>query len=475
MLALNRLDEACVQLQRQGNYLEALESMERGLVLRQHFYGTESEEVWTACRTIGEMCNLLAMTYLQQEDFSMVLELLKKAEILTERDAAGKAATFNNLACYYRRQGKLHSALTYLQKALKIEARLSNVQNPADTHINACAVLSQLGKHAAALEHAQTALILLQEELLVAPGTSASQKPPQADRIAVLAIAYHNIGVEQEFLKRFEHSILSYRKGVEVAERYLGSKHRICNTLKKSLLAAKKSLAMVNDKLNKSRKTSVGTTTLPPIGGRKSLPGTKGIMVKKGTTRSSTSMKTEEDAEKFRTLKEEVIADSLRLEGALKEEDTREAEERGNDDKDCDEEEEDEEQKEVWHVGRPENEDEEEEKELRASFRAPPPRQRSLKEEIEMQTTQEDEEREEGEDALDHDDDEEEEEEQENEERREEEEQEEVTMAMQRSSTLEEPITSLRLKDPRMHHDDVADDGLIDEDEEDEEEEDEDL
>ena len=64
----------------------------------------------------GEMCNLLAMTYLQQEDYSLVLELLKKAEILIEKDAAARAATFNNFACYYRRQGKLHSALQYLQK-----------------------------------------------------------------------------------------------------------------------------------------------------------------------------------------------------------------------------------------------------------------------------------------------------------------------------------------------------------------------
>ena len=47
-------------------------------------------------QTVGEMCNLLAMTYLQQEDFAMVLELLKKAEILTERDPAGRAVTFNN-------------------------------------------------------------------------------------------------------------------------------------------------------------------------------------------------------------------------------------------------------------------------------------------------------------------------------------------------------------------------------------------
>lgn len=87
----------------QGNYLEALECMERGLVLRQHFFGADSDEVWRACKTVGEMCNLLAMTYLQQEDFAMVLELLKKAEILTERDPPGRAVTFNNLACYYRR------------------------------------------------------------------------------------------------------------------------------------------------------------------------------------------------------------------------------------------------------------------------------------------------------------------------------------------------------------------------------------
>lgn len=218
---MQRLDESSAQLQKQGNYLEALECMERGLVLRQHFFGADSEEVWKACRTVGEMCNLLAMTYLQQEDFNMVLELLKKAEILTERDASGRAATFNNLACYYRRQGKLHAALQYLQKALKIESKLTNVQNPADTHINACAVLSQLGRHQTALEHAQNALILLQEELLSPPGV-VSGAAPQADRIAVLAIAYHNIGVEQEFLKRYEHSVLSYKKGVEVAERYLG-------------------------------------------------------------------------------------------------------------------------------------------------------------------------------------------------------------------------------------------------------------
>lgn len=243
LLALQRIDETCTQLQQQGQYLEALECMERGLVLRQHFFGADSDEVWRSCKTVGEMCNLLAMTYLQQEDFAMVLELLKKAEILTERDLPGRAVTFNNLACYYRRQGKLHAALQYLQKALKIEGRLEHVDNPADTYLNACAVLSQLGRHQSALEHSQQALILLQEELSRVVGPMATDDaPPRADRIAVLAIAYHNVGVEQEFLKKYENSIKSYRTGVEVAERYLGPEHAITTTLRNSCVAARRAI-----------------------------------------------------------------------------------------------------------------------------------------------------------------------------------------------------------------------------------------
>ena len=244
LLALQRIDETCTNFQQNGQYLEALECMERGLVLRQHFFGAGSDEVWRACKTVGEMCNLLAMTYLQQEDFAMVLELLKKAEILTERDPAGRAVTFNNLACYYRRQGKLHAALQYLQKALKIEGRLERVDNPADTYLNACAVLSQLGRHQSALEHAQQALILLQEELssVIGPNAGGDAGPPKADRIAVLAIAYHNVGVEQEFLKKHNQSLQSYRKGVEVAERYLGSDHAITTTLRNSCVAARRTM-----------------------------------------------------------------------------------------------------------------------------------------------------------------------------------------------------------------------------------------
>ena len=78
--------------------------MEQGLVLRQRLFGTDSQEastcsvdteqwrcqkpplptqqVWTACKTVGELCNFLAMTHLRDGEFKMTEMLLKKAEIL---------------------------------------------------------------------------------------------------------------------------------------------------------------------------------------------------------------------------------------------------------------------------------------------------------------------------------------------------------------------------------------------------------
>ncbi|KAF0696000.1 Aste57867_13213 [Aphanomyces stellatus] len=244
LFALDRLDAKCTALQQEGKYTDALECMEKGLVLRQHFFGSESAQVRDACKTVGDMCNLLAMTYLQQENFPITLELLKKAEILTETHPAARAVTLNNFACYYRRQGNLHKALTHLTEALAIEAKLAVVPNRADTHLNMCAVLSQLGRHQGALEQAQSALILLHEELFSqhAADDDARIETTKLDRIAVLGIAYHNVGVEQEFLKKLELSVHSYRKGADVSAKYLGESHGIVVTLRNSLVTATRAL-----------------------------------------------------------------------------------------------------------------------------------------------------------------------------------------------------------------------------------------
>ena len=163
--------------------------------------------------------------------FQVSLELLHKAVSLTEEGDRYRAVTYNNFACVFRRTKKLRSALSYLEKALEIEYNYLHfseqavdeclqISNPCDIHLNICAILSQMGKHELALQHAMKALILIQDELIskvpMAGADGAAQDaqtqnmdgsqatmtgmPQQSrkpeDRLIVLCIAYHNIAVE---------------------------------------------------------------------------------------------------------------------------------------------------------------------------------------------------------------------------------------------------------------------------------------
>lgn len=110
-----------------------------------------------------------------------------------------------------------------------MELKSENPTSVADTHLNLCAVLSQLDKHEEALEHVLMAIVLLQDEFVFAEmaarkrqSQSLNQSPngngdnnenyeqgakkatnkKLEDRAGVLTIAYHNMGVELEFLKR---------------------------------------------------------------------------------------------------------------------------------------------------------------------------------------------------------------------------------------------------------------------------------
>ena len=75
-----------------------------------------------------------------------------------------------------------------------------------------------MGKHELALNHAMSAVILLQEEYLskaiggndeTQEDEDDPQEESQKDRTAVLAIAYHNMGVEQEFLRSVSPPLLT--------------------------------------------------------------------------------------------------------------------------------------------------------------------------------------------------------------------------------------------------------------------------
>ncbi|KAJ1494312.1 hypothetical protein T484DRAFT_1877941 [Baffinella frigidus] len=264
MQRLMECERRFAALKREGKHLLALEQMEMSVFLRKQIYGEESREVTKACQVFTTSCNTLAMNCLQKDDYMKAYELLKKAELLTEprgyladdkmadaellTEPRGyladdkvrlklRAVTFNNLGCFYKRRGKLHAALQYLDKALKIELSSEEVDNPAGTHLNLCATLSQLGRHQPALEHAQCALELLKQSIARKGGGGGKGV---AEDASILAIAYHNLAVEQEHLGHWEGALTSYAQSVSMAESQWGAEHAKTTAIRHSFMQAQK-------------------------------------------------------------------------------------------------------------------------------------------------------------------------------------------------------------------------------------------
>lgn len=230
---------------------------------------------------------------MQKEAYAKCAELLKKAEVLTERDGAGRAVTHNNWACLMRQQGKLNVALAHLRKALALEESLpkekaaagATTSTPsstiADTHLNICAVLSQLHRHTDALVHAKSALDLLQEEVFGGLSERAAKAPGglvqaarmagvTADRVASLCIAYHNFGVECEFERTFTPALQAYTKGFELAKAFLGAEHGVTVAIQESQVAAAKTIKLEAIKAKKelaAKEAAAASAAVAAIGG----------------------------------------------------------------------------------------------------------------------------------------------------------------------------------------------------------------
>ena len=133
-----------------------------------------------ACDNLCDVLNGAALKHLQNEEHEAAKQLLKKAEALSGPDDLITAVTYNNIACYFRRKGKLRTALSYLEKAQRIEMRVKTVSNPAGTRLNLCAVLSQLDRSSIFI--CPTLLVSLCRSRLALPPAfgESEQLPPPA-------------------------------------------------------------------------------------------------------------------------------------------------------------------------------------------------------------------------------------------------------------------------------------------------------
>lgn len=177
-------------------------------------------------------CNKDGMESMRKGELKAAFEQFKYAEaimIANNAEAANDsllAVTYNNLGCFFKKTGKMHAALSYLRRALKSEVALDTDDvTVAGTHLNICSVLSKLGKHDKANQHALMALELISSKLNEQPDTVTQ------DDYMVLAMAYHNVAVEREYLQDWDHAAMAYKQGYQVAKRILGEDHPLAETL----------------------------------------------------------------------------------------------------------------------------------------------------------------------------------------------------------------------------------------------------
>jgi tetratricopeptide (TPR) repeat protein len=89
---------------------------------------------------------------MKEDKIKDAMKVLEKCQQWTHPEKFGvypglRNLTFNHLGCCYRRLGKLDKALFYLERALQFINGLNKVETSGITHVNLCAVLSQMGEY----------------------------------------------------------------------------------------------------------------------------------------------------------------------------------------------------------------------------------------------------------------------------------------------------------------------------------------
>lgn len=242
-------------------YVLAAENYEQALAVRRKLAGDDHSHTVLAFERACELVNTWGMRCLAAGQTVAALELLKKAETLTEAESAApnftrraelRGRTFGNLCCYFRSRGKHNAALQFAEKALRLERQCAKEgEDPSRTRLNFAVLLSAMGRHpeavqqnemaAAALREAERSLSNVKEGSMSArlPSVSAGAAPATADEITVsLVVAYHNLWVEHAKLSQWGASSEYLLRAVNTARQRLGESHALTVKMMRSLEAS---------------------------------------------------------------------------------------------------------------------------------------------------------------------------------------------------------------------------------------------
>jgi len=261
VLAIERFESDAGPYEQQKKYVMAAECLEQAINLRRKFLGDMHQDFLAAVERYVVSCNLFGIQCLNSGQYTSSLELLKKAELMTEeknvpnfkRRVSLRAATFNNLCCYFRARGKLNAALQFAEKALKIEQRYKDAENPARTHLNYAVLLSMMNRHEESVEHIESAIAILHDDERQISyehtkpedsGANAAglREQQHLEVVSVLVVAYYNMWVELSRLSRREAGIDCILRAANIAKRKLGAVHPLTTKMEETLSVVQEQL-----------------------------------------------------------------------------------------------------------------------------------------------------------------------------------------------------------------------------------------
>eukprot|EP01022_Parablepharisma_sp_SALTPOND_P021031 TRINITY_DN3992_c0_g1_i1.p1 TRINITY_DN3992_c0_g1~~TRINITY_DN3992_c0_g1_i1.p1 ORF type:complete len:938 (+),score=86.99 TRINITY_DN3992_c0_g1_i1:3569-6382(+) len=207
-------------LEAEKAFSQAFDYSEQLLLLAKHNSPTSfSEQIPTilqrACQYSTELLN--------QNKPAESLSILKKAEsIFCQHESIHllpvTCTLYSNMVTTYKKCGKLQAALKVLDTALALCQKYNDTNNTIRFCLSASALLSQAKSHKAALDKAKLAAAECEEKLLsleIELRTNSNAKEVKVERneaIALLSVAYYNIGVQHEYLANYKSALQWYNK-----------------------------------------------------------------------------------------------------------------------------------------------------------------------------------------------------------------------------------------------------------------------
>mmetsp|Transcript_13026 Transcript_13026/g.25237 ORF Transcript_13026/g.25237 Transcript_13026/m.25237 type:complete len:448 (+) Transcript_13026:46-1389(+) len=306
VIFIQKIENKCKRLMEKNKNMEAIALLEESLPSRLRVFGRNGDPYITAVEKLIHLYNSVAMASLYKENYDLTLDLLDRACNATAKChrkslSNAKVQTLNNLACCYRRMKKPRLALKILRQSLDVLHESRITEGRAVTHLNMCAILSQLNNHKDALSHAKAAVLHCQKQLLSdeyrdALSQGADQSNKLTEQIIVLGIAYHNLGVEEEFLHNYEACLQWYGKALHLAKEHVGNKQEITKTFRASYQQAKRTIQQKEEKKQSMRSSSSSGSLFRDAGisrsrtnSRPQRPASAGGNLHSRSTRSSSS------------------------------------------------------------------------------------------------------------------------------------------------------------------------------------------